>query len=355
MQQNDIYGMQNCNILDNDVTKDLLQKAFHKDQVLMAELATINTRVFLIKKEYLKGLTNPNDGHIHATFGDFSFVFLLHSHVSIGREFKEVQRVNREPFLHQPFIVRPNKILNATPTMPAEEMQQLNTLRIDYISRELFHSSWLDYWMTNSEHYSEVMDLTINRRNSLPSTSEALQIMISSDRRSIVVKLLTSYFLEPMGNFIPEIAKDARTMLRDEINNRNARRPMTPPPFATPALKQQLQTQHENKQSQYASRKQQLNQLQPQHSQQSATHSRNEPQYPTEKRDTAVAIPTEELPPPAKVTSLRRDCQIYRLPKTFWGLGSTFGQGRIFCKFSKFIIFLMAYHDISAELCGTVS
>jgi hypothetical protein len=94
---------------------------------------------------------------------------------------------------------------------------------------EMFHKSTLDYWLTNNEHFSEIVELGLNPKDARHTTIN-LQQIISADRHSIIITLLNKHFLEPMTRFISQIVSDSKRMLQEELNIKNAKKPMSPPP-----------------------------------------------------------------------------------------------------------------------------
>jgi hypothetical protein len=82
----------------------------------MAEVATINARVFLCKREMLKGLRRDSQVDKmkdETIFGEFHYCFLIHSQSNVGKDFKEIQRVNRENYLQYTVCMFP-KITSST-------------------------------------------------------------------------------------------------------------------------------------------------------------------------------------------------------------------------------------------------
>ena len=133
----------------------LLQSAFQNSAILTCEIPTNQTRVFLTKRSLLKALKNPgarDQGHKEEVeiYGSVSYVILIHSSLASLKEFKEVQLANREQFLVNSFVTKPN-MSNSTASMPPQDaIQRMEQLKHEYLSRENFHYALLEYWMTNS-------------------------------------------------------------------------------------------------------------------------------------------------------------------------------------------------------------
>ena len=155
----EIFAEELC-IVGSESTKQLLAKSFQKDVVLLSEVAAVNARVFFMQRHYLKGLNHQESHDVldeKKIFGlDVSHIFLIHSPVSVGKDFKEVQRANREAFLKRDFCFQPQRTLqNQPPLMSQDLLERIRALEREHFEIESFHRSALEYWKSNSEHYNQ--------------------------------------------------------------------------------------------------------------------------------------------------------------------------------------------------------